>query len=535
MSTNSQAGANPASDSTRSISQSLSRFFSGTLLSRATGMLRDMTMAAAFGSHPSVAAFMTGFRLSHLLRRFFGEGALHTAFVPHFEKIRQENPSKAAHFFLDLLLSLCCFLGGLIILSTGALGAWLYWGEPSAETYEVVFLTLLMLPSLFFICLFGLQASLSQCEGEYFIPGVAPVAFNLVWSATVCSLFYWDASTAMPYLALSVVFSCFIQCLLMFPSTYRYLSSHLSKNAWKSVRLYSPELKAMLGPLCLALTGIAALQINSGLDYVFGRIADPSGPAYLWFAQRIQQAPVGLFGIALSTALLPPLSRAVKQGSLENYRLFLLFSLRKTLTLMIPLSCALIVGALASINLVFGRGSFSEESLIETTFCLWGYGLGLLPQVLILILAPAFYARHQYSVPALAATCSVIINILLNGFFVWGLDWGAYSVSLATTVSSWVNMLLLLYFLNRGWQGNLELTKAFKGSGSICLASLGAAALTFYLGKVVFQDPSWAILWMQPDPLIPRQFLTQVYQFSGEICVFIISLVILGKLVIANE
>lgn len=489
-------------------------------MSRGSGMFRDMIMAAAFGSHPSVASFMVGFRLSHLLRRFFGEGALHTTFVPHFEKIRQEDAERAAFFFRNLTFTLMGFLGLVILFAELCLGSWLYLGQLSGGQREVVTLAGIMLPSLLFVCLFGLHASFLQCERSYFVPGVAPVVFNVVWIGAVALLFHWRAEEAMPYLAFAVLISCLAQWLVTVPLTYRRLSPYLKGRFWKNIQLWSPELKAMLGPLCLGLTGIAAVQVNSALDYLFAQVADPSGPAYLWYAQRIQQAPVGLLGVALSGALLPPLSRAIKQGGEEEFRHFLSFSLCKSAAWGIPLSCGLLVGGLVTLNLVFGRGDFDERALIETTRCLWGYGWGLVPQLLTLVLAPSFYARHDYRTPAWVATGSVAVNVLLNACFVYGLGWGAYAISVATSVSSWVNMLLLVYCLKRQW-GLAELFVGAKADLWRCLlASSVAFLLTVFVGFYFLRDPAVLIFWGFSFPEISRSTSQQLVMFFGELFVF---------------
>ncbi len=146
------------SDTPQSIRRSASRFFSGTLLSRVSGMLRDMSMAYAFGMQPAIAAFMLAFRLSHLFRRLFGEGALQSAFIPEFEALRHKDSQSAFTFFRDLAFGLTLFLTVLITILCLGLGAALQWIVLSDDNYEVIFLTLLMLPSLLFICLFGINA-----------------------------------------------------------------------------------------------------------------------------------------------------------------------------------------------------------------------------------------------------------------------------------------------------------------------------------------------------------------------------------------
>lgn len=519
-----------ATDSTQSIYRSLTRFFSGTLLSRATGLFRDMAMAAAFGSHPAVAAFMTSFRLSHLLRRLFGDGALHTAFVPHFEDIRKDDPKRSAEFFRNLVAVLTLFLTVLILLSEGVMGAMLYWGNFSEGNREIIVLTGLMLPSLLFICLFGLHSSLLQCEKQYFIPGVAPVAFNIVWIIAVLSMGSMQAKDAMPYMGVVVVLSCLAQWALTVPFAYRSLSPYLRGRWWQNLKLRSPELTKMLPAFALGLMGLAAVQVNNAMDYLFARAADPSGPAYLWYSQRIQHAPIGLFGVALAGALLPPLSRAIKEGSLEKFAEFLHFALRRSMAFMIPSAAAIFCGALVAINLVYGRGDFDGTSVAESTRCLWAYNVGLIPQVLVMVLAAAFYAQKNYKTPALVASLSVLLNLALNASFVLLLGWGAVSVAISTSICAWVNALALGWLIGRG-VATLELRATLLGLSKVAAVSLLACLSAVAVGHFYLNDPSVGLL-MDPEGVayVTRKTSLQARDFFVEAGVFLGVLVLTSLL-----
>lgn len=168
-------------DTSKAISRSSFAFLSGTLLSRMTGLGRDMTMAFCFGSNPAIAAFMVAFRFANLIRRLFGEGPLPSGFIPHFEQIRSHSAAKGAEFFRDLFFSLAVFLLGLIGLAeVGVIALW-KWGNLTPDNAQILYLTLFMLPGVLFICLFGLSSGLLQCERKFFLTGFAPAAFNIVW------------------------------------------------------------------------------------------------------------------------------------------------------------------------------------------------------------------------------------------------------------------------------------------------------------------------------------------------------------------
>lgn len=446
-------------DTTHTILHSAKRFFSGTLLSRFTGLGRDVALAFAFGADSALAAFLVAFRFAHLLRRLLGEGAFQTAFIPAFEGLRHESSQRAARFFVDLYGALTLLLITIIgfCLAGGSLLLW--YGDVNQANAEIISLTLLMLPSLLFICLFGLNASLLQCEKYYFLPAFAPTAFNLFWILGALSLKGLSAEAAMPKLALFINAACFSQWIVTAPTTWRLVKNLGINDLWRHLHPMAKDLSKLSGPLVLGMLGVGASQINNAMDAVFARYASLEGPAYLWYAIRIQQLPLGLIGIALSGALLPALSRAIKSDDsnaishsdkpvletqpLKNFRHLLNSTLKNCFLLMIPMTIGMFIFGKIGIQVIYGHGDFSSADVTSTTYCLWGYALGLIPMALVLILAPGFYAQKNYSIPMKASVASMIFNVALNAWFVFGLNWGPASVAIATSLSAWLNYFWL--------------------------------------------------------------------------------------------
>lgn len=467
-------------DTIQTIRRSSRRFFSGTLLSRFTGMFRDISMAYVFGTQPSIAAFMVAFRFAHLLRRLFGEGALQSAFIPEFEALRHQSEQRAFSFFRALTLALSLLLVVLIGIGSGILAAFLWWGHLTSANYEIVFLTLLMLPSLLFICLFGLNISLLQCEKSYFIPSVAPVAFNGIWIASVFYLRETSADQAMPWLAIGVVIACFCQWFLTVPQTWKSLSRTPFSSLWPSLRSALPDLRLLFKPLALGMLGVAASQINNAIDSLYARFAEAEGPALLWYAIRIQQLPLALFGIAIGGAVLPPLSRARKAQRWDEYYHFLHDALYRTWIFMLPLTAALFIMGDTGVNFLYGRGDFGPHSVVQTTYCLWAYGIGLIPSAFVLILAPASYSQSNYKLPAIASFVTMLLNLFLNTLFIMGLGWGAISVAFATSLSAWVNFFILGWNLSKKGT-SLCSWKLFQQGIPISLATLVALWGTYQM------------------------------------------------------
>ncbi|MBJ7449620.1 MAG: murein biosynthesis integral membrane protein MurJ [Parachlamydiales bacterium] len=442
-------------DTPRSINRHATRFFSGTLVSRLAGFFRDVTMAAAFGAEPAVAAFMVAYRFANLLRRLFGEGALQTTFVPHFEALRVKDSQLAAQYFKDLLLSLSFVLVITIVGIESVLSLWLSFGSGGTGTKNIVFLTALQFPALLFISLFGLNSALLQCQQKYFLPGIAPVIWNCIWIVSALLLRSIPSKSAMAYLSVCIVIAFAAQWLITMPSTYKQLKSLASQKI--TSKLFSKEVRQMIKPLTLGMLGVGAAQINSAVDTLFARYADVGGPAYLWYALRIQQLPLALFGIAIAGALLPTLSRSAKAMDWDRYRNLLHYGLTKSMSLMLPATFYLLAFGRPVVSLLFGHGEFDLIAVEETTRCLWAYSLGLAPMTAVLLLAPALYSIGNFATSTRSAIIALVLNTVLNAVFIFGFNKGADSVAYATTISTFFNVFFLVYALRNHFIKKLSL------------------------------------------------------------------------------
>ncbi len=514
-----------ATDTPKTILKSSYAFLSGTFLSRLSGLGRDTTMAAVFGSHPAIAAFMVAFRFANLIRRLFGEGPLPAGFIPHFESVRGASEQQGAQFFRDLFFSLACFLtlfiGGVEVV---LLSIW-HFAHLSEGSAQILFLTILMLPGVLFICLFGLCGGLLQCNRRFFITGFAPVAFNLVWIGAVLLLRYQEPVLATVDLSLAVVLAFLMQWAMIAPQTFAYMRQTLSWKECFRPRLFSSELVRLVKPFLLGVIGVGAVQINSAMDAIFARCSSLEGPAYLWYAIRIQQLPLALFGIALSSALLPPLARAIKEGAFAHYMTLLRFALRRSFSLIFPCSAGLFVLGVTGTNLLYGRGDFDVEATYQTVLCLWGYGLGLLPAVFVLILAPAFYADRDYRTPTKGSLLSVALNLCLSALFVFAFHWGAFSIAVATSLSAWFNYLYLSVQLSRKL-GETPMDKEVVVSYlKTATATIVATIATLLIGLFFVADPTLSLLMGNSEVVFERAFATQALQFVAMGGVFLLTFV----------
>jgi putative peptidoglycan lipid II flippase len=447
-------------------------FFAGTALSRMSGLFRDIAMAISFGGSVEIASFFVAFRFANLFRRILGEGNLQSGFTPQYLSLKEDGPK----FYRDTTFSMAVILFLTIACLEALFAVLLLFAD--SEWQEILQLTMWMVPGLFFICLYSLNSSFLQCRNRYFLPAAAPILFNFAW---VFAALY---SPSVSVLAIAVTVAFAGQWFVTIFEGFKALPLR----EWIKPKLFSEEFKALLKPLSLGFIGIGAVQLNSALDPIFARVIDPRGPAFLWYAIRIEQLPFALFGIALSNALLPALSRVedrtLRDGLLND-------TLKKASAIM--LFCTFGIFALGDfgINFLYGHGDFSALDVQNTFHCLWGYGLGLTPSVFVLLLSARYYAEKDYKTPAMAALLSVGVNIGLNVIFVFGFSWSAFAVAIATSIAAFCNVA----YLSRGFLSKELWLFVFK----MGLACIFPTTIVFAVQRI----------WME---LYPRDIFAQIFQ-----------------------
>ncbi|MFZ4773119.1 MAG: murein biosynthesis integral membrane protein MurJ [Chlamydiia bacterium] len=431
-------------------------FFLGTLISRCGGFLRELSMSSCFGASPFVSDFFVSYRLSNTFRRLLGEGGVSNGFIPVYEKYRQEGGLKADLFFRDLFWTLLLILIPIIAL------------------IEVIFLgtvTSFMLPGVIFIVLYALFMAFLQCHGYYFLPSVAPTIFNLIWVGGCFYFVSYPESIALKGVALCISIAFFFQWVVLIPKTLKCLDLPLRE--WFQIRPFSFEVKQLLKPLSLTLIGVAATQVNSLVDVIFAQWADPRGAAYLSYAIRWEQLPLGLFAVSVSQALAPILARAYQSKDYTQYEHLTQKSLRLTLKLLAPFTLAFFVAAPPFMSLVYGRGAFLDPDITMTARALCAYTIGLIPSGLILLLAPSFYAMQDFKTPMRATILAVGLNTLLNTLLVFGLEMGATAIALTTSISFWLQWAYLASKL----QANYPIKSLLRHIGLV----LGISAISYFL------------------------------------------------------
>lgn len=494
----------------KSLRLTVRRFLSGTLLSRMSGMGRDLVMAFAFGDHASVAGFMVAFRLSNLLRRLLGEGPFQSAFIPHFMQIYVQDKTKAHVFFCKLSLLISVLLMGFVLLAEGSIATFLHL-QLSDSNREILELTAWLLPGILFICLYGLNISVLNCYECFFIPSFAPFICNITWMAAAFLLRHQSPGLAMPHLAKWVVIGFFGQWLLTLPFTLRYIRGNWKQ--WFQFQIPN-EVKTLAKTVSLSIIGVGAMQINAFFDPLFARYVDDKAPTYLWYSIRLEQLALAIFGIACVSTLVPRLAKYIKSGQIEEAKKIFTFGYIRVMTVMIPCTFAILALGTSSVNLLYGRGSFSEIAVLKTTFCLWAYSLGLIPNSLVILFSAIFYAQNNFRIPMFISIATVITNIVLNALFVFQLRLGIISTALATSISAYINYLILSQYNRKsGW----ETPSFFSPIVKIVVASIFAVLCALSVDLIA------------PSLVLTRHMSSQVLHFSSQAMAFIAGLLLYAK------
>ncbi len=517
-------------DSLSTIGQSTFFFFSGTMLSRISGMFRDISLAYAFGAHGALAALFVGFRFAHLFRRLLGEGTLQSAFIPLFEEVKSKNFANGCRFFRDLFLLWTVLVSTICLVVMGLL--WLSLPFCTPEIKEIITLSLIMVPVLLPTSLFGLNSCFLQSQKEYFISAVSPLFFNLTLVFSVFILRSLPAGEAMPLLSVSIVFAATVQYFVTFVPVFRYCFQELRGQLFRGISFFSREIRRFWKPLFLGVIGISASQINSAIDSLFARAAEIEGPAHLWFAIRFQHLPLALFGVALSNAILPPLTRAIQAGENATFLSFVDYALRQVFALLLPCMMVLFLLGISMINCIYGHGNFDSSAIFATTQCLHGYSLALLPTGVIIVLAPIFYAQKNYTIPVRGAYLSLVLNTVLNAIMVFGFGWGAVSVTIATSISAWINAVYL-YWNARLSFGPLITKVGYEQIFRVAVVVLAATAFVWMVLSLFFSLPP--IFHYAPVTPIPTLFLDKLSHLVYPMAAFALAVLLFAKIMRADD
>ena len=437
-----------------------------TFLSRILGLVRDMICASIFGTGMVWDAFTVAFKIPNLFRRLFGEGALSAAFIPIFtEHIEKRGKAEAMAFVNVVATVLIIILGGLVFLGEGS-----FFTIPKIfqvqEKWQLVFkLSIIMFPYVFFICLVAFMGAVLNTLHHFFMPAFAPVVMNVCWIlGAILSLYTGNTLERMIYIvAVSVFMSGLVQVVIHIPT--------LRKNNlyYRPVSQFSnPALKLVLTRMGPVVFGLAVVQINVLIDSVIavGFSTPQGGPSYfhfagmaihypmkagaasvLYYSDRLIQFPLGVFGIAMATAVFPLFSTHAVREDWNNFSTTFNKAIKFMLFIGIPASVGLIMLREPIVDLLYRRNQFNAESAYRTSYTVLFYAIGIWAYCGLHVLIRAFYSVKDTITPVKVGAICVGLDFVLNLSLIWVLREGG--LALSTAISAIVQIIILTIILQK--------------------------------------------------------------------------------------
>lgn len=387
-----------------------------TLVSRVTGVIRDMLIARYFGASAETDAFYVAFRLPNMLRRLFAEGAFQQAFVPMLADVRETDPEGSQRFINHVftVLALAVFAASLLGVLAAPILVWLIAGgladNPAAFDLATN-LTRFMFPYIAFMSLVAFAAAVLNTWKRFAIPAFTPVLLNLSFIAFTVFL--------APYLeepiwalAIAVIVGGILQLGTQFIALRRLGIRVRPSNVKESTG--DSNVRRVMKLMVPALFGVGVAQLSILINTNIASRLSSGAVTWLNFADRLMEFPTALLGVALGTVLLPGLSSAFAKGDLARYNALLDRGLRLVFLVAIPASVGLWLTSEALVSFLFQGKNFTPSDVQQTATAVVGYSVGLIGLISLKIVAPAFYARKDIRTPVKVAAASLVVVQLIN-------------------------------------------------------------------------------------------------------------------------
>jgi len=446
-----------------------------TLVSRVTGFLRDIMLAAILGAGPVADAFFIALRLPNHFRAIFAEGAFNAAFVPAYARIRGERGAEPARLFADrvftMLFAAEAVLLAAALLFTPAVISLLAPGfnaDPQRFALAVD-LTRVTFPYLLLVTLVTLYGGILNALQRFAAPAAAPILLNLSMMATLAlAVFFPTAGHAAAW-------GVFIAGCLEAAMVAADLGRDEGLPKFRAL-LLDDDVRRFFRALGPAVIGSAGTQIALFADTIIASFLAAGAVSALYYADRLNQLPIGVIGIAVGTVLLPEMASRIAAGDVAGARRAQDRAMEFTLLLSIPCVAAFSVVPDLIMLALFSRGAFTAADAAAAGATLAAYAIGLLPFVLLRAVSAAFLARGDTATPVKALLISVVINVALKILL---MDrYAQVGLAFATSIGVWVNFTLLVWFAMR--RNLIGLDDRLRTSGmKLVLAGVGLGAVLF--------------------------------------------------------
>lgn len=419
-----------------------------TLISRVLGLVRDVVVANLMGAGASADVFFFANKIPNFLRRLFAEGAFSQAFVPVLtESHAQGDMDKTRELIaraagtLGVIVSIVTILGVLgsgVVTALFGFGWFLDWmhGGPAAEKFELASVMLkITFPYLWFITFVALSGAILNTLGKFAVSSFTPVFLNVM---IILAAWFISPQLSQPEigLAIGVLLGGLVQFLFQIPFLIKAGVMVKPKWGWRDPGVV--KIRTLMIP---ALFGVSVSQINLLFDTFIASFLQTGSISWLYYSDRLLEFPLGLFGIAIATVILPALSRKHVDAHSEGFAHTMDWGVRMVTLLGIPAMLGMMVLAKPMLMVLFMRGEFSPQDVHQASLSLLAYASGLLNFMLIKVLAPGYYSRQDTKTPVKYGIIAMVTNMVFNAIFAY--FYGYVGLAIATALAAFVNMALL--------------------------------------------------------------------------------------------
>lgn len=416
-----------------------------TFMSRMMGFVRDMVIANYFGAGAGMDAFTVAFKIPNFMRRLFAEGAFSQAFVPVLAEYQKTRTIDEVRMFLariagslGVVLSLVTVIGVIaapIVVFIFAPG----FDHDASRSVLATEMLRLTFPYLMLISMTAMAGAILNTYGYFGVPAITPVLLNisLIVAAVYLSPFFAEPIVA---LAWGVLLAGILQFLFQIPFLY-----HRKLLVKPSLMMKDPGVKRVLKLMVPALFGVSIAQINLLIDTVFASFLKVGSVTWLYFTDRLTDFPLGVFGVAIATVILPHLSRRHAEQSAENFSRALDWGLRLLLLIGIPAGVGLAFFSMPLIASCFAYGRFTGFDVIQTQKSLIALGIGVPAFMVVKVLASGFYARQNIKTPVKVGALAMVINTIFCALLIGPLAHAG--LALASSIAGFVNCGVLVTLL----------------------------------------------------------------------------------------
>jgi putative peptidoglycan lipid II flippase len=431
----------------KSLLKSTSVVSSMTMISRIFGFIRDMVTAQIFGAGAAFDAFSVAFKIPNFMRRLFAEGSFSQAFVPVLSEYQKQKSKEELQQFLNAMSGTL----GIVLLGVTIIGVifapWIVrlfamGFDSSGPRYDLAVTMLrITFPYLMLVSLTAFSGAILNTYSRFWVAAFTPVFLNICMIGTAI----WLApqmSVPIIGLAWGVFIAGVVQLLFQWP-----FLKNMRLLPRPKINFRDSGVRRVLKLMVPALFGVSVSQINLLLDTVFASFLMVGSISWLYYSDRLMEFPLGVFGVAISTVILPHLSRHHASQSHSDFSLTLDWAMRCVLLVGLPAAVVLAVISGPLLSTLFQHGHFDAHSVVMASKSLSMFAIGIAPFMLIKILASGFYAKQDMRTPVRIGILAMVSNMVFNLILIWPLQHAG--IALATSLASLVNTGFLYYFLRK--------------------------------------------------------------------------------------